>query len=277
MPLHEQALELRRSLGDKRGLAASLHNMGITMLHLPDLDRAEALCTESRALWRDVGDDRGVAISLNSSAILARNRGDHERAQAYYDESLALFEGLGDRRGVAWVLSNLTVVAGRRGQWEQAARLHGAAEALREAIGAFSFGLSPAEQAAHQATVVETRARLGEERFAEAIAAGRALPPRAVAFEPATSPAEAQPTAMEIAAPAQPAPAHRPSPLTRREREVTTLVARGLTDRQIAEALVITEGTVGVHLNHIFGKLEIRTRAQLAVWAAEQGLLPGRG
>ena len=50
-------------------------------------------------------------------------------------------------------------------------------------------------------------------------------------------------------------------------------MGQGLTDRQIAEALVIAEGTVGVHLNNIFTKLDLHTRAQLAVWAAEQGLL----
>jgi DNA-binding NarL/FixJ family response regulator len=57
---------------------------------------------------------------------------------------------------------------------------------------------------------------------------------------------------------------------------VAALVARGLTDRQIAETLVITEGTVGVHLANIFSKLDLHARAQLAVWAAERGLLSAR-
>jgi predicted ATPase/DNA-binding NarL/FixJ family response regulator len=314
--LHEQALELRRMLEDRRGMAASLHNLGITALHLSDLDRAEALCAEGRALWRAVGDDRGVAISLNSSAILARNRGDHERARAHYDESLALFRGigdtwgvglvlnnlarvardvedwdrvaalsgeslalfqeLGDRRGVAWVLSNLTVVAGRRGFWEQAARLHGAAEALREAIGAVALGLSPAELAAHEAAVATARTRLGDVAFAEAMAAGRTMPPEQVAEAVLsgaglTAGVERAEDAPPTSAP--PSPDREPSPLTRREREVATLVARGLTDRQIAETLVIAEGTVGVHLTNIFGKLDLHSRAQLAAWAAEHGLL----
>jgi predicted ATPase len=94
--LHQEALSLRRVLGDRRGVAVSLHDLGITALHLGDLDRSEALCAEGRAIWRELGDQRGVAISLNSSAILARNRGDHERARAYYEESLALFRGIGD-------------------------------------------------------------------------------------------------------------------------------------------------------------------------------------
>ncbi len=53
-------------------------------------------------------------------------------------------------------------------------------------------------------------------------------------------------------------------------------MARGLTDRQVAETLVITEGTVGVHLTNIFSKLELHSRAQLAVWASEHGLLAAR-
>ncbi len=47
----------------------------------------------------------------------------------------------------------------------------------------------------------------------------------------------------------------------------------GLTNRQIAEALVITEGTAANHVVHILGKLGFSSRAQVAVWAAEHGLL----
>jgi len=65
--------------------------------------------------------------------------------------------------------------------------------------------------------------------------------------------------------------------LTAREREVAALIARGLTNRQIAEALVVAEGTVNIHVSHILAKLELRSRAQVAVWAAEHGLLqPGQ-
>jgi DNA-binding CsgD family transcriptional regulator/transcriptional regulator with XRE-family HTH domain len=61
--------------------------------------------------------------------------------------------------------------------------------------------------------------------------------------------------------------------LTAREREVAVLLARGLTNRQIAEMLVIAEGTAGVHVDHILNKLGFRSRAQVAAWAAEHGLL----
>ena len=50
------------------------------------------------------------------------------------------------------------------------------------------------------------------------------------------------------------------------------LVARGLTNSQIAEALVIAAGTAGVHVDHILTKLVFRSRTKLALWAADRGL-----
>jgi DNA-binding CsgD family transcriptional regulator len=62
-------------------------------------------------------------------------------------------------------------------------------------------------------------------------------------------------------------------PLTAREREVAALVANGLTNRAIAERLVITEGTTEVHLKHIMSKLGLTSRTQVALWAAKRGLV----
>jgi DNA-binding CsgD family transcriptional regulator len=60
------------------------------------------------------------------------------------------------------------------------------------------------------------------------------------------------------------------APLTRREWEVAQLVARGLTNRQIAEQLVLAETTVDRHVGNILAKLGFATRSQVAVWAAER-------
>jgi non-specific serine/threonine protein kinase len=58
--------------------------------------------------------------------------------------------------------------------------------------------------------------------------------------------------------------------LTTREREVAMLVAEGLGTRQIAEQLVITEGTVRVHVERILSKLGLHSRTQLAAWAVQR-------
>jgi DNA-binding CsgD family transcriptional regulator len=68
------------------------------------------------------------------------------------------------------------------------------------------------------------------------------------------------------------APAHASASdtLTAREREIARLMADGLSNRDIAQQLVITEGTVEVHVKHILGKLGFRSRAQVAGWFARQ-------
>jgi DNA-binding CsgD family transcriptional regulator len=73
-------------------------------------------------------------------------------------------------------------------------------------------------------------------------------------------------------APAPPAPPGRADPLTPREREVAVLLAGGLTNRQIAERLVISASTAERHVVNIFNKLGFHARSQLAAWVVEQGL-----
>ncbi len=61
-------------------------------------------------------------------------------------------------------------------------------------------------------------------------------------------------------------------PLTAREVEVLGLIARGLTNRQIADQLVISEATVRTHVGNILGKLHLATRTQAALYALREGL-----
>ncbi|HWC30190.1 MAG TPA: response regulator transcription factor, partial [Dehalococcoidia bacterium] len=64
--------------------------------------------------------------------------------------------------------------------------------------------------------------------------------------------------------------------LTAREREVARLVARGYSNADICEACYISEGTVKTHVRNILGKLDLRDRTQVAVFAYESGLVrPG--
>jgi DNA-binding NarL/FixJ family response regulator len=60
--------------------------------------------------------------------------------------------------------------------------------------------------------------------------------------------------------------------LTRRETDVVELLARGLTNREIAAALVVTEGTAENYVHRLLGKLCFNNRTQVAAWAVESGL-----
>jgi non-specific serine/threonine protein kinase len=157
-------------------------------------------------------------------------------------------------------LDGLAGVAAAQARPARAARLLGAAEALREAIGAPT---PPAGRAAHEREVAALRAALDGEAYAAAWADGRALPlERAVDY------------AMRVEAPAAQRPGERPEPrlgpLTPRQQEVAALIARGLTSRQIADELVLTESTAETHVKHILHKLGFASRAQIAAWVVEQ-------
>ena len=65
--------------------------------------------------------------------------------------------------------------------------------------------------------------------------------------------------------------------ITEREREVLALVARGLSNAEIAECLVLSEGTVKTHIKHIFGKLDLRDRAHAVIFAYDVGLVEPKG
>jgi DNA-binding CsgD family transcriptional regulator len=84
--------------------------------------------------------------------------------------------------------------------------------------------------------------------------------------------ATARGLAFERPAPAEAIPSSSTRSLTPREREVAALVAEGLSNREIADRLVISERTVEGHVERVLGKLEFRSRGQIAIWLATGAL-----
>jgi non-specific serine/threonine protein kinase len=271
--LHEASLAVARSMDWSWRVAHVLRNVGLVAYRRDDLERGAALLEESVMRWRVVQATRGPHWALAELGHIAIARGDSERAATCFAESLVLNREAGDRRGVARCPEGLAAAQPGRGPaagQRRAARLLGAAAALREAIG---IPVSPLERPTFERAGAVARSA-GEAAYVTAWAEGRAL-----SVDQALALALEQ-TATLPAAPAE-APAaplaHRSAtgpdrPLTAREREVAAQVARGLTNRQIAADLVISERTVDGHVASILAKLGFSTRAQVAVWAARRGL-----
>ena len=80
--------------------------------------------------------------------------------------------------------------------------------------------------------------------------------------------------AAATAAPAPPAPAAElPDDLTPRKAEVLQLIARGMSNAEIATTLVVSEATVKSHINHLFAKIGSRSRAEAVTYAYSHGLV----
>ncbi|MBV9174917.1 MAG: response regulator transcription factor [Chloroflexi bacterium] len=156
-------------------------------------------------------------------------------------------------------------VAAACGQATQAARLFGAASALSEVV---ALPPPPGARTYYARGVAAAWEQLRADAFARSWDEGRALP-----LEQVLSDAEdvawlrAQP---DVGAPGQ--HAERPGRLTARQAEVLRLVGEGKTDRQIAAELVLSEKTVGRHLENIFARPGVSSRAAASVFAVRAGL-----
>jgi ATP/maltotriose-dependent transcriptional regulator MalT len=257
---YEESLALFQALGDTRGIAAALSSLGTLASSQGDFAAADELYAECAPLFRELGDTRDIAACLSNQAGIARDRGDLGRSTAFAQESLALFHELGDHRGIAVCLELIGSAIAVQGQTERGTRLLAAAETVRETTGIDRPAGRGAEQ---ERTVAALRSTLGADAFARAWEAGRRLLLDEVVAD-ALTPAEP-------AEPQIPPSNTRPSPLTRREQEVAALIARGMTNRQIAEELFIAERTADTHVEHILAKLELGSRTQVATWVVEQG------
>jgi non-specific serine/threonine protein kinase len=223
-----------------------------------DYRQALDLEHEGLALARASGDQWGIAHALKNLSRAHLFLGHHRQAKMDCEASLALFRELGGTWGTHFCLEVLAALEGAANQPARAARLLGAADGLRERFG---LALAPAERVEYLRIEATAVGGAGQEWFAAARAEGHAMPlSDSVAY--ALSPPE--PAA---------APSSGQMPLSKREREVVELIGRGLSNREIGEVLVVTERTAEAHVTHVLQKLGLRSRAQVAIWAVERGLI----
>jgi predicted ATPase/DNA-binding CsgD family transcriptional regulator len=253
----ERSIALFEELGDVGGTAYSLFFWGCLLREAGDRPRARALHAESLVRARQVDDAWLLSFALSINGNQAWLAGDFVRAEALYREGLILSHDIGAKWPIAECLWGLAGLAAAEWQLERAARLYGAEQAIRVAIGAVVLG----DVTRFERDVAGARAAVGAARFEALAAEGRGMTlEQAIAYG----------LSNEDIGRAAPSPAHRSnSPLTPREREVAALVACGYSNHAIADELVISERTVEKHVANILARLELSSRAQLAVWAHE--------
>lgn len=137
-------------------------------------------------------------------------------------------------------------------------------EALQAGASGYLLKDLPAERLAQAIQVVHQYIYQLDPAVVSRLVASAILPKsqKDHAAAPASSPAGGTPAASFTTA-----------GVTEREMEVLRLIAQGATNREIAEQLVISEGTVKNHISNILGRLGLRDRTQAAIFARENGLL----
>jgi DNA-binding CsgD family transcriptional regulator len=230
---------------------------------------------DAMEIFRELDAWPEIARSQAGVGWIAVSGGDFGLAQESLAESLRLNQACGQRLGVARGLEAFAALAAARQQPESAARLAGAACQLRESLG-HGTGIGPKIE-----EVLDfARGRLGASAAAALFAEGREMTAEdAVSFALGSEPESADPGAgrpawtdparLGAAGPRQDTGgSHRsPSPLTPREHEIVLLIAQGLSNRKIADELVISPATAARHVANILAKLGFTSRTQVASWA----------
>ena len=234
-----------------------------------------AWCAGSRAvIAARAGDVTGAGALLDAAAreigdrpfargTLALHRGwaqriagdDRAAEAAFVDAADALWRA-GARADLTAALDGLATSALRRGQHARAARLNAAADAERARLGVAPRDIAGLPD--READLLAVRVALGDDQFATEHDAGAAM-----------STAEAVRLALRGRGGRRQSTAGWEN-LTPTEVEVVRLVREGLTNPAIAERMLITRGTVKVHLSHIFTKLGVTSRSELAAEAASR-------
>jgi ATP/maltotriose-dependent transcriptional regulator MalT len=256
-------------VGDLFGAALALVQLATARSVLGDVAGAVAASEECLAMSRAHDERWCAALALWTQALADWRQGDLAQASTLAAQTLRLKQPFGDRMGMAMCMEVLAWVAAAHGRGDRAARLLGAVHAAWRSIGASLFRHLVAD---HDRCEARAREMLGRSTFEAAFAEGLALPfDDAVAY--ALEERRAARSGSGVRRSAVPAGAASMS-LTRREGQIADLVARGMSNREIADALVIAPRTAEGHVERILSKLGFTSRTQIAAWVAETRVRP---
>ena len=260
---YEEALAHHRGGGEPMGVALALIWVCLARSLRGESPRAVKAGAASLALCEAHGDGWIRAYALMALGVEMTRRGRLDRAGELTRLSLAVHHRIDDRLGVEFCVGVLAWIAADQRRFGRAATLTGVLATLRLA------GVMPPEYARVLRHFEDPQARvlaaLGRRRFEAAEARGAAL-----AYEAAVAYAlEAEPPGSGEAPGGR---AARLGPLTPRESDVARLVARGLTDREIAGALWVARRTAESHVGRILTKLGFGSRRQITAWVRDQEL-----
>lgn len=260
LPSLEEAVAAARAAGDRPLESLALLVLALCRGSAGDLDGAGTALHACVDLTGPAGEVHVRSYALAALGMLALLRGDRDAAADLERRALVMVTDLGDRSATACVLEVLAWVAAAERRRERAAALLGAADDLWRHLGvdpdAVPYLSANRRRGEEQAGIDRTDAS-----FRAAFRRGAAL-----------SDDQVLAVALEQA-PVEEAPEEQVS-LTRREVEVAHLIGCGLSNREMAEQLRISERTVESHVDHILRKLGFGSRTQVVAWVVEREARP---
>lgn len=270
-----EAVARYQLLGDQAMIAVALANQANAARQAGALHRAERYAAEARQAFQDDAHPWPLALTIMIQGDIALTQGDDATALTLYHESLALGRAYSDKVRVGDVITRFGIITARDGDPMQAARFFGVAAVIREAVGQTAPRFVRADDDRAMAMIEQS---LGPDVMRQAWATGRGVPiDEAVADAQAILPGSLRPAIEPDSArtrdQSMPPSLGPAADLTRREREILTLLCQRLSDPEIASRLFLSPRTVEKHVSNILSKLGVDSRREAAAVAARAGLV----
>jgi non-specific serine/threonine protein kinase len=235
----------------------SLEGLGLAHVIAGDMDQAVKTLHDALAITA-IGEHPDLhAYPLWALGIALWQQGDPDQATAAVHRGLEISRG-GDPLAFAYSLQVSAWIAADNSHEERAATLLGAADTLWHRLGC-TILIFPEMRRFQDHCDRQLRRSLGPKQVATARERGAAM-----------SREEAAAFALKERRPQRVSPDNETAKLTKRECEVAALIAQGLTNKAIAESLVVSQRTAQGHVENILMKLGFTSRTQIAAWMAQQ-------
>eukprot|EP01133_Synstelium_polycarpum_P022458 gene22458-26935_t len=247
----ESALTLFRLDKNLLHVVIGLDTLGVAYFLSGALDRSVECNEEILAITVPADEMMFQAFALGTLGLVSWLRGELDAASDYLTRSLRILDA---PMNSAWCIEPLAWIAAAQRDWKHAAVLLGAAAMYWQKVGGRLAGL-PGLSAHHDTAAETARKAMGDDTFDKSFRSGFAM-----------SEGEAVAYALDKRSSVTTASSAEGPHLTPREQQVAELVAQGLTNRAIAEHLVISLRTAQGHVEHVLTKLGFSSRAQIAAW-----------
>ena len=222
-------------------------------------EAAGRVYTEWANRLRDRGDIQTLSYLLSTYGFSLLQSGEPDKARPLLEESLAIERRLENRDNIVYLLDGLACHAAMVGRLERAARLLGAADSLLAETGMRLMGhMKPLLEQARESVAASLG---GPTMEAEMLAGRRMAMDEAIVYALGEK---------KAARPATPPIKKGRMALSKRELEVARLISEGLSNKEIAARLFLSERTVETHVSNILNHLGINSRVEIAGWVAQE-------
>ncbi|MCX5042365.1 LuxR C-terminal-related transcriptional regulator [Aldersonia sp. NBC_00410] len=256
--LFRRCIDVHTRFGDTASVLTGLFQLAMAQTYHPELDAALQTCRRAIKMSKDNGEQWNRTYALWITGLCHWRLGEMALAKKAALQALTMQREFKDSICTALTVELLSWIASSTADFKTAAELAGAATAVWTGLGTDVQAFGPHLYADSTTSAASVMQHLGDRTVSQLARQNASM-----TIDDAVGLALGHSSPRRIRASVK-------SPLTKRETQIANLVADGMSNRAIAEMLVLSTRTIDGHVERILAKLDFASRAQIASWIATQ-------